>query len=302
MKARLTFLLKDQAAIDVVLDSVHRYTLGRANDNDIVISDPSISQYHAELYQENDFWLLQDCQSQNGLWVDNQSLDCCVLTDQLSGLLGNVPFMVEHLSQQRLDAEFANNDWRTAQSQRIISNLDPEQQDNIFAEYISAVVQLTNMERGLLLLGDSLETMRIHAISGLAAKELNLQEFSGSVGAIEQASTDREALVAMDTSNHPMLSSRDTTTLKNIAALACVPLLQGEQLLGLIYTDSQTAGKVLRRLDFDILISLADQIAANIYSLSINDNLIRLIDKVRNLPHQTLLDIPLERIHQSKLG
>ena len=45
-------------------------TLGRAQGNDIVISDEEISRYHARLTRQGDSWILEDMGSRNGTFVD----------------------------------------------------------------------------------------------------------------------------------------------------------------------------------------------------------------------------------------
>ncbi|WP_096087574.1 FHA domain-containing protein [Agaribacterium haliotis] len=45
---------------------------GRAADNNLILDDPTVSQYHAELVERDGQWLLQDCDSTNGLFVEGE--------------------------------------------------------------------------------------------------------------------------------------------------------------------------------------------------------------------------------------
>jgi adenylate cyclase len=47
-----------------------RVRLGRGGDNDIVLSDVSVSRYHAELVREGEGWYVQDLKSTNGVEVN----------------------------------------------------------------------------------------------------------------------------------------------------------------------------------------------------------------------------------------
>jgi adenylate cyclase len=47
-----------------------RVRLGRGGDNDVVLSDVSVSRYHAELIREADGWYVQDLKSTNGVEVN----------------------------------------------------------------------------------------------------------------------------------------------------------------------------------------------------------------------------------------
>ncbi|HET9225056.1 MAG TPA: FHA domain-containing protein, partial [Thermoanaerobaculia bacterium] len=44
--------------------------LGRGSDNDVVLSDVSVSRYHAELSLVGDIWYVQDLKSTNGVEVN----------------------------------------------------------------------------------------------------------------------------------------------------------------------------------------------------------------------------------------
>jgi pSer/pThr/pTyr-binding forkhead associated (FHA) protein len=48
--------------------------LGRAVDNDVVISSTNVSRYHAQLRWVESGWLAYDLTSTNGTWVDEQQL------------------------------------------------------------------------------------------------------------------------------------------------------------------------------------------------------------------------------------
>jgi pSer/pThr/pTyr-binding forkhead associated (FHA) protein len=46
--------------------------IGRALDNDIVVSDASVSRHHASIECRNGGFILRDLGSQNGTWVADQ--------------------------------------------------------------------------------------------------------------------------------------------------------------------------------------------------------------------------------------
>ena len=46
-------------------------TIGKANDNEYVVNDPSVSRHHAQLtYEEEEHWILEDLGSTNGTFVN----------------------------------------------------------------------------------------------------------------------------------------------------------------------------------------------------------------------------------------
>jgi pSer/pThr/pTyr-binding forkhead associated (FHA) protein len=46
--------------------------IGRATDNDIVVSDASVSRHHASIEYRNGSFVLRDLGSQNGTWLGGQ--------------------------------------------------------------------------------------------------------------------------------------------------------------------------------------------------------------------------------------
>ena len=44
--------------------------MGRALENDLVIDDPTVSQFHARIHFEAKDWVLEDCGSTNGILID----------------------------------------------------------------------------------------------------------------------------------------------------------------------------------------------------------------------------------------
>jgi FHA domain-containing protein len=66
-------LLTDQAGLRFALEpQVGIVRLGRAMDNDVVLSSQRVSRYHAQLRWVDSCWLVYDLNSTNGSWVDEQ--------------------------------------------------------------------------------------------------------------------------------------------------------------------------------------------------------------------------------------
>ena len=51
-----------------------RLTVGSASDNDVVVTDTSVSRIHALLHQLNGRWFIEDCGSRNGTAVNGVQL------------------------------------------------------------------------------------------------------------------------------------------------------------------------------------------------------------------------------------
>jgi hypothetical protein len=70
--------------------------VGRAEYNDVVLPDPSVSTVHAKLQRREDFWILSDQGSTNGTFVDDERVtDEAVLTAGASLRFGEVKVLFD---------------------------------------------------------------------------------------------------------------------------------------------------------------------------------------------------------------
>lgn len=72
-------------------------TIGRAQDNDLVITEvfpgwDTISRHHARIYKQAAYWVVEDLNSHNGLYVNGRRTGCNVLRDGWTLALGKVAF------------------------------------------------------------------------------------------------------------------------------------------------------------------------------------------------------------------
>src|SRR3954470_11609132 len=63
-------------------------SIGRANDNDIVLNDFSVSRRHAYVKREKDDWVIYDNQSTNGVRVNDKAVPSAVVQDGDQVLIG----------------------------------------------------------------------------------------------------------------------------------------------------------------------------------------------------------------------
>ncbi|HTD53117.1 MAG TPA: FHA domain-containing protein, partial [Thermoanaerobaculia bacterium] len=63
-------------------------SIGRSNENDIVLNDFSVSRRHAYLKKENGAWVLYDNQSTNGIRVNDRAVPRSPVVDGDQALVG----------------------------------------------------------------------------------------------------------------------------------------------------------------------------------------------------------------------
>ena len=97
--SRLVLVKEDgaEASFPLIKDS---YTVGRHRNNDIVISDPKASSFHARIDRSPDGFVLVDLKSRNGSWVNGKRADTVVLktNDELRLGMGRLVYKVDYTS------------------------------------------------------------------------------------------------------------------------------------------------------------------------------------------------------------
>ena len=69
-------------------------TVGRADDNDLVLADPEVSRHHARLEPDGQGWRAIDLGSTNGTWLNGERLDAATIAAGDEVAFGAVRFTV----------------------------------------------------------------------------------------------------------------------------------------------------------------------------------------------------------------
>jgi len=77
----ITLKLKNKSVETYQLQKGESLTIGRRDDNDVVIDDPSVSGHHAKIDALGERWVLIDLKSKNGSFVNEQLVDSHWLKD-----------------------------------------------------------------------------------------------------------------------------------------------------------------------------------------------------------------------------
>ncbi len=103
--ARLVLKFRGEALREIPIGS-RPITIGRAPDNDIRIDNLAVSNYHARVYSEADRSVVEDLNSLNGTFVNDQRVERASLRDGDSIAIGkhHIAFDATHEAALPLDA------------------------------------------------------------------------------------------------------------------------------------------------------------------------------------------------------
>ncbi|RPI51916.1 MAG: FHA domain-containing protein [Chloroflexi bacterium] len=77
---RLVVFDREQAR-EVPLHAVDSVTIGRTDENDVMVDQGKVSRRHAEVVRKGDGWLLRDLGSTNGTWLRGEAIEERLLQD-----------------------------------------------------------------------------------------------------------------------------------------------------------------------------------------------------------------------------
>lgn len=235
--------------------------IGRAADCDLVLEHPSISRVHAELHGEFDGWRLRDLGSKNGSFVAgirtlDQGLDAaCWLR------FGDVHCEFALMDAAQAAAAGARERSRRAHSLALTRRIAGHAHfDVLLDDILRGVLELAGCTRGFLLMANDNDYV-VCASRGLDAGALNARTFSGSVGAVQRTLAQRKPVAVNQIDREPWLAGRASVVGLGLQSLVCLPLLDGERVLGAVYADRREAGESITQLDLELLSAFAESAA-----------------------------------------
>lgn len=261
MQARLTAYPHDSAALAMTIGPGDALRIGRAGDSTLRIDHASISRAHAELVVGDTTCVLRDLGSKNGTFVDGTATVQSTLDHACWLRFGDVFCEFAPLTDADVAATASGQRARRAAATAHTARLDGLQRmDDLLDASLRGVLDLSQCERGFVLL-DSAEGMRVGASLALDPHRLAAREFTGSVGAVQRALARRTSVVVNDIGSDAWLAGRASVASAGLSALACLPLLDGGDVLGVIYVDRVRPGPAITTLDLDLLEAFVERAA-----------------------------------------
>lgn len=287
MPARLTVYFPASPARVYLLQDSCPAVVGRDPGCDVVLDDDRVSRRHATLVLQEERWSVTDNDSKNGLLVDGLPVapkEKGWLKERswisLGGLIARFDTLhepVEKLEEERLR--------RFSTSLEIRRGLDPGLGlAKLLPRVVASMLELTNAERGFLLLAGAEGGLEVAAHSGTSWTDFEAREFGGSLGAVQRVLATGGPVVSADASADAELGERPSVLATGIRALLCVPVHALDRLIGVLYADSRQPGAAFTELDLEILQALAVQAGLAIAVARLDGELKGLAHRIAETP------------------
>lgn len=252
-------------------------TIGRMSGNDIVILDPSASRYHAQVIYEPDREIItvQDLGSTNGTFVNR---------DRLTAPRAMKVNDVIRIGQHLIELNYWDESLQAAQiprlpnTQQLTRDLVLESLDQhavLLSEVASRLNTILDLPTALQTVGNMMKVSmgadRCEVILIEQIERLSELGFARSIA--QQAIQQRSAVIVQDAASDPVLGR--SAALLNIHAAMCVPVMSGEEMLGLIYVfKNRPHARPFEKRDLQLAVAIGHQAALTIQRM-------RLLERIR---------------------
>jgi hypothetical protein len=276
MLARLIAYPPEQPAIVRQVRPGEVLRIGRAPGSGLRIEHASVSRNQAELASDDDGWRLRDLGSKNGSFADGHRVEpesrlvaACWLR------FGDVHVEFSPLSEAELAAEERGRQNRRAVATAHTARIERlTRLGDLLDATLHSVLELAQCRRGFLLLAQG-DDFSVGSSLSLDTQRLAAREFCGSVGAVRRTLAQRTPIVVNDVEREGWLSSRASVAQAGIRALVCLPLLEGERVLGAVYADRTDEGAAITTLDLELLQAFTEHAAVWIAARQASEQLER---------------------------
>lgn len=273
MPAKLTLHPPGRPARILIVRDSESLTIGREEDNALVIDHPRVSRHHAVMRWDEGGWRLVDLGSKNGTSVNGLAAAGQPLApgDWIS--VGGVMGRFELLTDDEVAALEKDRDERrrmgARRAQSITSDLAPW---DVLLQLIDSAIDMVEADRGfVVVIGDD-GRPRVEATRGFSPSGAR-DGFAGSLGVLERVFESGESVVVANAQSEASLRDRPSVIAQGLGTIACVPLLHDRRIVGALYLDSRRSGSGFTELDLEMLEALADHAAVVLAGIRLDERI-----------------------------
>ncbi|MAG55538.1 MAG: hypothetical protein CMJ83_04530 [Planctomycetes bacterium] len=280
-------------------------TLGRAPENQVILSDARASRQHIRIEPRPGGWRVVDVGSQNGTFRNGRRIRSAPLRpgDVLtigstritfdvgpSGAAGPRSTTSEMtVTESPPEPDTVGGPVTDALGKRLqcvaevtnALNANPDASD-LLDRIIDAAVELTGSERGFLILSGK-EGMEFAAARNIEQQDLSKPEFEVSWSIAIQVGTRGESVLAVNAAEDPRFSKLESVESLGLLSVLCVPVKGSGRITGVIYVDNRLHLGAFSPDDQAVLGILADQAGIALANRTLMNDLVSKRNEVEEL-------------------
>lgn len=261
LQARVIAYPPDRPAVQCWVPAAGRARLGRAPGCELLIEHASVSRSHAEIIGDGTTWRLRDLASKNGSYVDGARVSDAPLAPACWLRIGDVHCEFALFDAAQAAHAGAREQAQRAQSQMMLRDIAARSSfDGLLEDVLRGVLALSGCTRGFMLLANGGD-YAVSASCFLEPMALQSRAFTGSVGAVQRTLSQGTPVVVNQVDSEPWLAGRASVLGLGLQSLVCVPLRDGERIIGAVYADRREAGEPITQLDLELLAAFVESAA-----------------------------------------
>ncbi len=242
-------------------------SIGRSRENALPLKGLGISRKHAIVSRENGKLLIRDLGSKNGTYVNQQKINECELREGDLIEIGPVNLRVKEAVRNPLldNSTFVRDISELTHSEKDLIDVFGEIANLLTGEHdLNSVAGLVldligdriHFNRGILMLWDPEDqVLKPAAIRSDQADSGTEKQFSTTIS--EKAYRERVGILTTNAMMDPRFTGKESIMIQGIRSAMCVPLLDREQPIGVVYLDSLMKQSVYSSEELKLLSVLA---------------------------------------------
>ncbi|HKY31900.1 MAG TPA: ATP-binding protein [Candidatus Polarisedimenticolia bacterium] len=263
------------------------FTIGRRPGNDLVLAEKDISRVQAEIRREEGSWVLEDKGSLFGTAVNGETVERRLLRNRdLIAMGRDRQFEMVFLLEDRVSRilEEVGSRPHTDSSPNVVRNLSilleiskglnsTTSLQDLLELSLDAVLDVTQAERGFLMLRDDQGRLTVRVARKLSGETLEAEGLRFSRSIVEEAASTGQPRFLTDVQRDDDVRERSSVVELALRSVLCLPLrllpvsdatrparlVRHGDLLGIIYADSSRARGPLPDMTRDLITSIAVQ-------------------------------------------
>jgi phosphoserine phosphatase RsbU/P len=263
--------------------------IGRNSENDVILNDPSISRFHAEIRPQNGSFYVVDVGSKNGTIVNGERVTERKLVHGDRIQLGSNPaqallFALGEVKDSVLASISSTNDSAESKvsshhlrmllevSKALSSSLIL---DDVLNRVMDAVIELAGADRGFLMLKDPRGELQVAMSRNITREALEDKQHRLSRTVVQRVIQTDQSVIVCDAERDQHLRDQKSVIALNLKTIMCVPLriyrstfqdngaedAPAVSTIGLLYVDKQTVTQVFSDQDLELFETLAGHAA-----------------------------------------
>ena len=232
-------------------------TVGKAEENDVVLEDPLIGETHAHLHFDGKAYVVQTTHKQNALHVNGRKKKKMRIEHGDKIKIGAYELVFSLFDEQPVVeeeaaatvAEVSGYQKLHEFSERLLRDYKLE---NLLETLMDTVIEITSADKGFLILTEG-EDLNVKVARNLKRENIlnAMAQFSDSI--VEQVIKQRKPLIVSDALSDDQFSTAKSVMNLKLSSVMCVPLLERGNLLGLIYVGNDNIIDLFDEANLNVL-------------------------------------------------